>query len=316
MKFFKARNVCYFLFIANFFLISCSTSTVESTKNLSSKKINTLVTEGEREWMDKFFKEFFLESAAIYTLFGSKPISGQSIIYISSKEYQKNVIALLEKEGIKGEKKEKMLSEMTKEHLKYDFHKNWEKWISFIDRYPNSPFIFAKRRTLSKNLWTGYILNVQETIWILQKYYNIFKNELGFDFDPVSATIDFKNEDSLFWKKVFSNHLLSGIVYGYGYKNSYFFNMYIKVPKESLEKYSFFSSLIRKREQDNESHSITDIILPRFRSFGLPFNNDPIVEKYKLERKKIIKNLNKSNFFETVLLQLVGELSQEKISKN
>lgn len=145
MKFFRTRNVCYFLFITNFFLLSCSTSTVESksTKNLASKKINTFITEDEREWMDRFFKELFLESAAIYTLFGSKPISGQSIIDISSKEYQKNVLA-----------------------------------------------------------------------------------------------------------------------------------------------------------------------------FGLPFNTDPILEKYKLERKKIIKNLNKSNFFEAVLLQLVGELSQEKISKN
>jgi hypothetical protein len=278
--------------------------------------MNSTVTKEERKWMEKFFREFFLESSAVYTLFGTKPISAQTMIYISAEEHQKRMKALLKREGIVGEEREKMLSEMSQEHLEYDLHKNWEKWVSFIARHPNSPFIFTKRKTLSENLWTGHILNIQQTIWILEKYYDVFKKALGFDFDSVAVTMDFKNEDSAFWEQVFANHLLSGIVYGYGYKNSYFFYLLSKASKKSAEEHPIFFSLTRKREPDNRNLSVENIILPRFRSFGLPFNKDPIFERYKLEREKIKKNLNESNFFEMVFLQLTGELSDRNTSQN
>jgi len=307
LNFFTTHNVGCFLFPVIFFLQSCSTPPAKQIPKPATAELNNIVTKEERQWMEKFFKELFLESSAIYTLFGTKPLSAQTIILISAEEYQRGIAALLDREGITGKERETMLTEISREHLEYDFHKNWEKWTAFIAQHPSSPFLFAKHPTLSNKIWSAHILNVQQTIWTLQKHYDIFRQELGFDFDPVAVTMDFKNVDCTFWKQVFENHLLSGIVYGYGYKNSYFFNLYSKIPQASSDPPPFFSSLTRKGEADNRSLTVENITLPSFHSFGLPFNKDPLLEKYKLERVEIKKNLNESNFFEKTLLQLIGK---------
>lgn len=306
----KIKNLFYILFFANFFLGSCSTPPVDHYSDT-----NISIAEREQIWMEKFFREFFLKNSSIYTLFGSKPISAETLIYSTEEEYKKWLLSCIEKFKIEGEEKEKILSEGLRSFREDDFRKNWEKWLSFFEQFPNSPFLFATHPTLSQNIKSAHILNVQETIWILQKHYNIFRRELGFDFDPVLVTMDFKNEDSLFWKKVFSNHLLTGIVYGFGVKNSYFFNLSMGKNTKSLEDLGFLSTLMKKKEKDNKDLSVAHIILPRFRSFGLPFNSDPVLEKYNYERDMIKKKLNDTNFFKMVFLQLTGDLSKETQSQ-
>lgn len=124
LKFFGIRNVCYLLFIANFFLGSCSTTSVHPTRDLSSKEINNIVTEEDRKWMEKFFREFFLKSGSIYTLFGSKPISEEVLVYSTEKDHKKWLLSCIEKFEIEGEEKEKILSEGLKSFRENDFEKN------------------------------------------------------------------------------------------------------------------------------------------------------------------------------------------------
>jgi len=309
------RNLYFLLFLSNFFMVSCSTPSVQSIKNLPSKESNTLVTKEEHEWMEKFFKEFFLGGASIYTLFGTKPISAEMLIFATEEECQQSTLRYLEKEGIKGKEREEALSLSMKCFREDDFSKNWEKWISFFNQYPKTPFLFAKHPTLSEKVWSGHIANVQETIWTLQKHYDLFKKELGFDFDPVSVTMDFKNEDSDFWKQVFSNHLLTGIVYGFGYKNSYFFDLLMKLENSSETLSPPLTSKTQGRSKGSFLYTLADLRLPRFRSFETLFNEDPVLEKYKLERKMIRDKLNDSNFFKMVFLQLTGELPNENNAK-
>ncbi len=103
---------------------------------------------------------------------------------------------------------------------------------------------------------------------------------------------------------MFSKHLLMVITYGYGLKNSYFFSMDMKKKIESKEIHSFFASIKEKEEQ--EQPSLSHLLLPKFRSYRLSFNDDPILEKYKLERKKIQKELNEKKFLQKTLNQLTG----------
>lgn len=258
--------------------------------------------------METFFKKFFLEGeASIYTLFGTKPISAEGINFVTEKEYKEKILFALERKKIEEKEKEDSLSWALKSFRRGILIDDWNRWISFFEQYPNPPFLFAKHPTFSDKFAVGHILNVQETIWTLHKHYEVFKKQLGYDFDPVSVTMDFKNENSQFWRQVFSSDLLKGIVYGYGYKNSYFFDLMMKFESDPEIEGPRFSSL----SMPKVSFPLGKFSLPPFRSFETAFNNDPVLEKYKLEQKKIQSNLNDTNFFEMVFLQLIGELANE-----
>ncbi len=287
------NNIYFSLIIINFFLIGCS--------NPNQKKIN--LPKEEKEWIEKFFTDFFLEGHAIYTVFGSKPLSFKEIIYATEEEWKQNAVANLK--NLNAKEKELLDKDIKQFCNKYNFHLNWEKWMSFIKKYPNSPFLFSIRPTEIKQISLGYILNIQEMVWTLIKYYDIFKKELGYDFDPVKVTMEFTNINSSFWDKVLSNHLLQGIVHGYGLKNATFFELHEKKYKNNNFPKTLFATIpfppiIHKKP------SIKNLPLPRFKSFGLPFNEDPILQMYKEERKKIQKNLNKKNFLEKTLNQITG----------
>ncbi len=237
----------------NLFSIGCS--------NSNQKKIN--LSKEEKIWIEKFFTDFFLEGHAIYTVFGSKPLSFKEIIYATQEEWQ-NAAA-----NLKNLNKELLNEDIKQFCNEYNFHLNWEKWLSFIKKYPNSPFLFSIRPTEIKQISLGYILNIQEMVWTLIKYYDIFKKELGYDFDPIKVTMEFTNINSSFWDKVLSNHLLQGIVHGYGLKNATFFELYTKnnCPKMLFNTIPFPPTIHKKP-------SIKNLPLPRFKSFALPFNED------------------------------------------
>lgn len=293
----------YLIFFFNFFFISCSNPYNQDKKEKKNQSSEILISKEEKIWMDKFFDDFFLDSSAIYTLFGTKPLSSKEIIYASRKDWGNAVQPYLKNADIK--EKERAYTAVKQYCDDYDFHKNWEKWISFIKQHPKSPFLFIKRQTKTKEIALGYILNIPEMVKTLLKNYDVFKKELGYDFDPISVTMDFENIDSPFWNQVFSNHLLMGIIYGYGLKNSYLFSMEMKKITEFNEDHSLFAS-IKEKEKDEQEPSLSHLLLPKFRSYRLPFNDDPILEKYKLERKKIQKELNEKNFFQKSLHQLTG----------
>jgi len=295
-------EIFFSIFFSIFFLTSCSKPYGHDKKEKKNQSSEILISKEEKIWMNKFFHDFFLDSSAIYTLYGTKPLSSKEIIYATRKDWEHAVQPYLKSAEI--EEKERADAAIKQYCDDYDLHINWEKWVSFINNYPKSPFLFTKRQTKTKEIAFGYILNIQEMITTLLKNYDVFKKELGYDFDPISVTMDFKNIDSSFWNQVFSNHLLMGITYGYGLKNSYFFSMDMKKKIESKEIHSFFASIKEKEEQ--EQPSLSHLLLPKFRSYRLSFNDDPILEKYKLERKKIQKELNEKKFLQKTLNQLTG----------
>lgn len=172
--------------------------------------------------MEKFFVDFFLEGSAIYTLFGTKPMSQITIVKATEEEWIESAAPYLQTES--EEQKNEIVRKIRQHYQNYDLPKNWEKWMACQKKCTHSLFLFAKRPVPdNKTLFSAYIINVPEVAWTLQKHYLLFSRELKMDFDPVDAALAFEEPDSIFWEKVFANHLLQGILHGYGERNAYFF---------------------------------------------------------------------------------------------
>lgn len=270
-----------------------------------TKKVHVELSIEDKAWIEKFFKDFFLEAPVIYTIFGTKPMSCITINKATknewieaSKPYWKN---LPEK------RKKKALNELENYCETYDLYENWDKWISWKKNYPNSPFLFRKQSTEFDKIFNVYIINAKEVLWSLQKNYLTFSQELGSTFDPLEVTLDFENSQSNFWDQVLSNHLLQGILFGFGEKNSYFFSREMK-DKEKIE--CLLDKRLSLRNQlgknKNEEIFIQRMRLPSFRSYEDPYREDPIIIKYKKERKLIQKYLKGKNLFEELLKKLTN----------
>lgn len=249
--------------------------------------------------MGKFFHDVFIETPAIFTVFGSKPLSFVEIICATEEEWKTATMPYLKDES----EKEKTFALIEEHCREYDLPENWDRWVNFIKKHPNSPFLFLKQKTNTDKIFLGHVLNVQEMVWLLTKNHSVFQSELGRDFDPISVTFEFSNPESEFWKGVFANHRLMGLAYGYGEKNAYFF---AKEMNKKSSSHSLFASLPTPPQTD--APSISNLRLPSFRSYTLPFNQDPIREKYEREKKLIETKLNKQNFFNRLYQQLTGEL--------
>ena len=96
-----------------------------------------------------------------------------------------------------------------------------------------------------------------------------------------------EDSSSKFWNNVLKQHVLLGILLGFGKNNSWFFEWTQRQNKPN----AFFQSLpIRISEEENaKNYGPQNFSLPVFLCYGL-YDNESLIEKYKKERKKI-KNL-------------------------
>jgi len=255
----------------------------------------TKILEEDEIWMNKFFKDFFLETPAIYTLFGSKPMSMVTIVSATEKEWINS--SMEHWKNLQDSEKDCLLQEI-KDYVKtYDLDVNWEKWINWHKKHPQSNFLFLTQKTDSNHLFNAYVINVKSIESILQKHYNLFSKTLKMEFNPLDVALDFENPNSNFWTKVFSNPLLEGILFGYGKHNASLFFQEFEDREKKARVFDACSSV----EIENSETSQQNIELPLFRSYHKVSNEDPIVKNYKIEREKIKKRLNGKIFEKEVL---------------
>lgn len=276
-----------YLFFTSLFLIGCSKEHTKKNSSPGTTPISITLSEEERQWMDKFFNDLLLESPAMYTIFGTKPMSGITIISASEEEWVESTKMYWQ--NVEEKEKNKVIQSTLEQYRECDLAVNWERWVAWKKNHPESPFLFVKYPTDSKNLFNAYVINAREVVCTMQKYYSLFARELGRDFDPLTETLDFENPDSPFWNAVFKNHLLQGILYGFGEKNAYLFNQ----EKQLAERQECPSATHPIEEE--ETSSIETIRLPIFRSYDLPLEKDPVIVKYKKERDLIRTKLKKKN---------------------
>ena len=297
-------NLSKFFFLLLLFFTSCSSELERRERIQKSTHFEIEVSAEDRKWMCKFFTDFFLEGGAIYTLFGSKPMSQITIDTASENEWLESAATYLSKEE-EGRKKE-IINQIKQHHREYDLPQNWEKWMAWKKKYPHSHFLFAKRPVdENANLFDAYIVNAPEVAWTLQKHYSLFSRELKMDFDPIEATLEFEDPNSVFWERIFSNHLLQGVLHGYGERNAYFFSRRLAQGAERGKDFHvcmFDSSSSSKNKR--EGNTIETLRIPLFRSYEPTYGEDPVIAKYEKERQVVQQLLRKTDFVEEALNKL------------
>jgi hypothetical protein len=300
---------CFFLLLL--FFTSCSSELEQQKKSQNSSHCQIEVSTEDKKWMSEFFTDFFLKGGAIYTLFGSKPMSQITIDTGSEKQWLESAAPYLHKEEEK--RKKEIINQIKQHHQEYHLPQNWEKWTAWKKKYPHSCFLFAKR-SVDENpyLFDVYIINAPEVAWTLQKHYSLFSRELKMEFDPIEVTLEFEDPNSVFWGKILSNHLLQGILLGYGERNAYFFSR--RVAQRDKHEKDFNACMSDSSSSDKnrrEGDTIETLQLPLFRSYEPAYGEDPVVVKYEKERQMIQQLLKNKDFVEEALNRLFKCMPQE-----
>ena len=246
-----------------------------------------------KEWVGKFFRDIMLDEGAIYTLWGSKPLSEIGIYYYSEEEvrvYYEQLSDEKRREGVGVEN--------------YDLPDNWEKWDKLRTSLPINKYLFVKKiHPMDEHITLVYFVNIANTTRVLKENYDLFKTETGLDFDPLSAVLEFE-KGSEFWERAFSNTVLIGVLFGFGEKNSRCF--YCKYNKNT-EVCKQLNNTVTSRFSDKPAFgkvSLDAFPLPIFASFSE--GEDEVIEKYQNERKKIQKIYQKQDFVGLTLKKLTS----------
>lgn len=227
-----------------------------------------------------FLKNVMIRERGLYVLLGSKPMSTFSI--------------------------ENGFPESTQEHKHFRHartKKLWENWVHKEVSLSSHYKFIARKSPFGDHSLEGLFINVPNSEYILKHHYTDFAKLTGQEFSPGEILQDLSNAESLFWTRVFRNHYLSGLLLGFGEKNAYLYDWgeknhiepFVSRPKgmPSLDQISnlYFKSTIY----------LEDLYLPLFGSSEI---NDPVVEKYRIERKYILSKLRGKNFTTEMMRRL------------
>lgn len=261
----------------------------------------------DRVWMSEFIEEVFLDGAMLYTLFGTKPMSGITICIATEEECiatcQHHLNTLSEVE------KDKLLAEIHASCVNDTSYKNFQNWLDWKKNYKHPSFLFRATLSDCKHYLLVDMLNVQEAVWILKKHYEIFYTEIGSNFDPITAALDFENPKSMFWEKVFSNHYLTGILYGFGERNAYFFSIFVRQLNENVSKDSCLTlnSHLNILQDPCEVITKENLNIPCYRSFYSQLSEDPVTTNFKKEKVLIEDMLKDKDLTVEILRRIFGK---------
>jgi len=273
-KFYRKLKVAFFLILA--LAVSIFSMSLIKKEKLPEKPFQLTVE--ERIWLGEFFEDFLFDSPGAYTLFGSKPVSGSCLYHKHFSEEEKKEL----------EKYLASLPDESKRPKRHDFEANYDKWMAIKDRFPIRQYLFGEFPTFDEKTSVALFVNIEAAIKTVVNHYEEFRRTLGYDFDPVQAIFDVQNKESKFWNAVVKNHLLMGIMHGFGRENSYFFDQFMKYNADNSQIGDFFRSM-PKNFSDNKDIRYQDVknfMLPIFKTFGL-FPNDFLINQYETERKRI-----------------------------
>jgi hypothetical protein len=243
----------------------------------------------------EFFDELIDQSPVVFTVLGSKPVSAITIDVSTQEEMLLQNQKLIE--ALPSKRKYKALRDIHDYYSQGNLLSHWEKWMELKKDRECQNYLFRLQPTYSPMYVDGLIANSAEVIRVLIEHYEIFSKELALQFDPIKVVLEFEDGDSSFWNTVFQSHYLQGILFGYGVANAYLFSEYIE--KSEQQEFSLRSFRFNARKKYG-------ISLPRFRSY---FIDDPVVEKYRLEREQIAARLKENTFAPYLFGLLYGSKS-------
>jgi hypothetical protein len=294
----------------------------------SSKKqplLSACLTAEEKADLEYFFRFLMFENYGAFVLFGSKSLCQTHLDDEESTDiepaFQKWVSSLPD------DRRAKIEAAINKAHVAPEPERNpYRGWLAlekvrrnfkiknFIFRL--IPVYFLDSDALIPDSYDLVLINVQQTALVLAENYEVFKTASVMDFDPLQVVFEAQNADSIFWKNVFSmkNHLAKGLLFGFGLKNSIFFN---------------WRELYSNAQQDLASDSYTEDVLKYLQNHRFEFSTAPVglgkgspsnftitmfraiveddtVEKYTKEKAAIEKIYRGHDMVEVTLRRLVG----------
>lgn len=279
----------YFLITLFLVILSACTSTRDKDCSLE-------ISAEERGWMTEFFSELLFSEKAAYTLWGSKPIT-EIVLYHYSDE-QMNV--MFDEANAEGWKDSFYIEN-------YHLPENWERWEKIQNRFPMKRYLLFKSNKKSKSEYSFvYFVNVFATASVVMDHYDLFRQAVGSDFHPLEVVLEIQNENSYFWSQLENSKMgafLWGLLFGYGKENAMAYHWKYfdssKVAKTYLETISTAAS--NAFPAGKVVFSKKHFLLPSFISFS---EEDPVREKYEVERQKIKKIYQKGDLLDLTLQKL------------
>jgi hypothetical protein len=247
----------------------------------------------DRIWMETFFTGLMLQNRGIYTLCGSKPMTCVTLHYRTDEEIQAYYDQMTEEE------------KLTAVYVEdYQLTQNWEKWEHIRSHFPIDRFmLYKKNDAIDPKFAEVYFVDPFQVADVISENYDIFKDITGFDFDPIHEAFQIEKGSS-FWDKVEKNPIISGILFGFGVKNSLkFYSENWEQPEKSESIEDCIPHYISDGLKDGKS-TLGNLTLPVFMSF---FKEDEVIQKYKTEREAIRAEYQGKDFLDYTLQKLISQ---------
>ncbi len=270
--------VCVF-FLTNF---SCA-----------SHKQPLLIAKEDREIVDGFLRFVAISQFGVYTIMGSKPMTGIYFPEVYTDEERRTLYDAQSKGYRKAISFKKFCNNI-------EVRRTCSEWLKIQDKYVGEHFIIRFDSEMS----LGYLVNVPLVIYLLRDQYQDFAEFLGADFDPDVVSREIGDDSSASWQVIKHNSYLLGLLYGFGERNAKLFQW--EMDKKISLPFRTASDLLpsMRRNLSRQEDKIKKLIIPQFIVYQ-PI--DEVVERYVLERKRIQQIYKGKDFAETTVAFLKGE---------
>ncbi len=274
------------------------------------------LTEDEKADLDYFFRTLMFENHGAFVLFGSKPICE---MYIRDTESEANDSAfqqwfdsLPEEQRLKIKASQKNKTQIAPDSER-NLYRGWLAWEKAQQTFEMKHYVLKIAPLRGQGSYEVMLINVQQTARVLAENYSIFKNAAGIEFDPHQVLQECQNADSVFWKNVFSipNHTAKGLLFGYGLRNSLFFDWRLKYPiqetlslsgKRVVDHLKFAYYAISTKSVKPGQGSPSNFTIPLFGAV----EEDEMAKKYQKEKREIEKVYQGQDLVEVTLKRLAS----------
>ena len=275
-----------------------------------------------------FLEHLMIREGGLYTLVGTKPMTEFDIEWsndLTEEDVQKSyeeLKAFLEQAEVEKDLPDEERRAYNPNNVtlpSYEEYKNewerqkemlgakelWDLWKHSHKKIDPKFCIFSRKAPYGEG-HMGLFVNIPSLVYTLHHYRKDFCERTDMEFDPNEVATQIEDETSIFWEKVFQDHFLFGLVFGYGERSSYLFDWEKKLFKRLYKRDMFVSSQEERKFIDLMSKKdveVSDLLWPVFFHFGVA---DPMRIYYELEREKIIEYFQDKDFTKTTLEILTG----------
>jgi hypothetical protein len=294
------------------FLVIIFSSDACYSKQQSS--FSACLTTEEKADLEYFFRLLMFENHGAFVLFGSKPLCEMCLRDTESKDA--DVAFQQWFDSLSDEKRKEFKARMTnKTQQEPEFERNpYRGWLALnkvLPTFAEKRFIFRLVPLRAPGRYELILINVQQVSLILTKYYTVFKNAAGMDFNPSQIVFELQDPESIFWKKVFAvpNHVAKGLLFGFGLSNSIYGDLRFRysntkisseLKRNAVKQLKKLPSSLSSNPIKHGGKSPSNFTIPLFNAM----EGDATVKKYEKEKIEIEKKYLGKDLIEVTLQRL------------